>query len=63
MDIKDKAEAAKKATEGKLEEAFGRSTDNPEAKAEGEAKQAAAKEIDAKELDKSRSEDAKDPVS
>ena len=62
MDLKDKAEAAKKATEGKLEEAFGRATDNPDAKKEGEAKQAQAAAIDAQDLDKSRSEDAKDPV-
>lgn len=62
MDIKDKAEAAKKATEGKLEEAYGRATDNPQAQKEGEAKQEKAAAIDAQDLEKSRSEDAKDPA-
>ena len=62
MDIKDKAEAAKKATEGKLKEAAGRATDNPTAQKEGEAKQAEAAAIDAQDLEKSRSEEAKDPV-
>ncbi|PZO21796.1 MAG: CsbD family protein [Leptolyngbya foveolarum] len=62
MDIKDKAEAAKKATEGKLKEAFGRANDNPDLQKEGEAKQAEAAAIDAQDLDKSRSEDAKDPA-
>ncbi|MGB3766315.1 MAG: hypothetical protein WA947_07130 [Phormidesmis sp.] len=62
MDIKDKAEAAKKATEGKMKEAFGRATDSPEALKEGEAEQKEAAAIDAQDLDKSRSEDAKDPA-
>ena len=62
MDIKDKVEAAKEATEGKLEEAYGRATDNPEAQKEGEAKQDKAAAIDAQDLDKTRSEDAKDPA-
>lgn len=62
MDAKDKVKAAKEATEGKLQEAYGRATDNPEAKQEGEAKQDKAAAIDAQDIDKSRSEDAKDPV-
>lgn len=62
MDIKDKAEAAKKATEGKLKEAFGRANDNPELQKEGEDKQKEAAAIDAQDLDTSRSEDAKDPA-
>lgn len=62
MDIKDKAEAAKKATEGKLKEAYGRATDQPDVQEEGEAKQAEAAAIDAQDMDKSRSEDAKDPA-
>ena len=62
MDIKDKVEAAKKATEGKLQEAAGRSTDNSDLKEKGEAKQEQAATIDAQDLEKTRSEDAKDPV-
>ena len=62
MDAKDKIEAAKKATEGKLQEAAGRSTNNPELQEKGEAKQDEAAAIDAQDLEKSRSEDAKDPV-
>lgn len=62
MDAKDKVEAAKEATEGKLKEAAGRATNNPDLQAEGEAKQDRAAAIDAQDIEKSRSEDAKDPV-
>ncbi len=48
MGLEDKAKAAAKATEGKLEEAFGRANDNPEAKQEGEDKQVEAAAMEGK---------------
>ncbi|MGB3293111.1 MAG: CsbD family protein [Phormidesmis sp.] len=46
MGLDDKAKAFTEATEGKIQEAFGRANDNPELKEKGEDKQveAAAKE-------------------
>ncbi|MGC1309202.1 MAG: CsbD family protein [Phormidesmis sp.] len=49
MGIKDQAKAAAEATAGKLEEAYGRANDNPEAKKEGEEKQIDAAAEDQKE--------------
>lgn len=48
MGLGEKAKAAAKATEGKLEEAYGRSKDDPEAVAEGEDKQVEAAELEGK---------------
>jgi uncharacterized protein YjbJ (UPF0337 family) len=43
MSIEDRIKATAKDVEGKIQEAAGEVTDNPKAKAEGEAKQAEAK--------------------
>ncbi len=48
MGLEDKAKAAAKATEGKIEEAFGRANDNPEAKEKGEDKQVEAAAMEGK---------------
>jgi uncharacterized protein YjbJ (UPF0337 family) len=43
MGLQDKAKAAAKNVEGKVQDAVGHLTNNPEAQAEGKAKQAEAK--------------------
>lgn len=43
MSLKDRADAAAKNVEGKIQEAVGEVTGNPEDKLEGKAKQAEAK--------------------
>ncbi len=49
MGIDDRAKAAAKDAEGKVQEAAGKATDNTEAQAKGKAKQAQASATNAKE--------------
>ena len=60
MGIEDKAKAAAKDVEGKVQSAAGDATDNTEAQAKGEAKQAEASATKAKEDAKDNVKDAVD---
>lgn len=60
MSIEDKAKAAAKNVEGKVQEAAGDVTDNSEAKAKGKAKQAEASATQTKEDVKDNVKDAID---
>jgi len=56
----DKAKAAAKDAEGKMQEAAGKATDNTEAQAKGKAKQAEASATKTKEKAKDNVKDAID---
>jgi len=60
MSLTDKAQAAAKDVEGKIQEAAGKATDNTEAQAKGKAKQAEASATKAKENVKDGIKDAID---
>lgn len=60
MSIEEKAKATAKDLEGKAQEAVGKATDNTEAKAKGEAKQAEASATKTKEDVKDGIKDAVD---
>ena len=60
MSLTDKAKAAAKDVEGKVQEAAGKATDNTEAQAKGKAKQAEASATKAKENVKDGIKDAID---
>ncbi|MEL6160956.1 MAG: CsbD family protein [Cyanobacteria bacterium J06554_11] len=60
MSLEEKAKATAKDLEGKAQEAFGKATDNTEAQAKGEAKQAQASATKAKENVKDGIKDAVD---
>ena len=60
MSLTEKAKAATKDVEGKLQEAAGKAVDNTEAQAKGQAKQAEASVIKAKENIKDGIKDAID---
>ncbi len=60
MSLSDKAKAAAKDVEGKVQDAAGRATDNNEAQAKGKAKQAEADVMKTKENAKDTLKDAID---
>ena len=60
MSLTEKAKAAAKDVEGKVQEAAGKATDNTEAQAKGKAKQAEASVTKAKENIKDGIKDAID---
>ncbi|MEL6606229.1 MAG: CsbD family protein [Cyanobacteria bacterium J06614_10] len=60
MSLEEKAKATAKDLEGKAQEAVGKATDNTEAQAKGEAKQAQASATKAKENVKDGIKDAID---
>lgn len=60
MSLTDKAKAAAKDVEGKVQEAAGKATDNTEAQAKGKAKQAEASATKTKEDIKDGIKDAID---
>ncbi|MEL6468241.1 MAG: CsbD family protein [Cyanobacteria bacterium J06623_4] len=60
MSLEEKAKATAKDLEGKAQEAIGKATDNTEAQAKGEAKQAQASATKAKENLKDGIKDAID---
>ncbi len=60
MGIDDRAKAAAKDAEGKVQEAAGKATDNTEAQAKGKAKQAEASATNTKEDMKDSVKDAID---
>jgi uncharacterized protein YjbJ (UPF0337 family) len=60
MSLEEKAKAAAKDVEGKVQEAAGDATDNTEAQAKGKAKQAEASATKAKENAKDGIKDAID---
>lgn len=62
MSLQERAKAAAKNVEGKVQEAVGNITDNPEQQAEGQAKQAEADARNTVENVKDKAKDVKDAL-